>query len=90
MEHEIKISNSGSNGTDITIDGTYVSNVCIGYAVSQKGGESPKITLDLLPDIFLEVKGRLEIAHLSDIARVMNKDMFNEFCVMWKTLHGEL
>lgn len=90
MEHEIKISNIGSNGTDILIDGTSILKSCIGYSVSQKAGELPKVTLDMIPDVLLEIKGQLEISHLSDLARVMDKDTFNEFCVMWKTLHTEL
>lgn len=90
MEHEIKISNIGIDGTDILIDGTSVSKSCVGYSVSQKAGELPKITLDIIPEILLEIKGQLEISHLGDLARVMDKDMFNEFCVMWKTLHTEL
>lgn len=90
MEHEIKISNIGIDGTDILIDGTSVSKSCVGYSVSQKAGELPKITLDIIPEILLEIKGQLEISHLGDLARVMDKDMFNEFCVMWKTLHAEI
>lgn len=90
MEHDIKISNNGSKGTDILIDGVSVSKSCIGYSVSQKGGELPKVTLDMFPRMFLEIKGQLEISHLGDLARVMDREMFNEFCVMWKTLHGEL
>lgn len=90
MKHEIKISNIGSNGTDILIDGVSVSNSCIGYSVSQKAGELPKVTIYMIPDVLLEMKGQLKISHLSDLARVMDKDMFNEFCVMWKTLHTEL
>ena len=90
MEHEVKISNIDTTGTDILVDGTSVSNSCIGYSVSQKAGEPPKVTLDMLPEVLLEIKGQLEISHLGDLARVMDKDMFNEFCVMWKTLHTEL
>ena len=90
MEHEIKIGNIGTNGTDILIDGASVSKSCIGYSVRQKAGEPPKITLDILPEVLLEIKGQLDISHLGDLARVMDKDMFNEFCVMWKTLHTEL
>lgn len=90
MEHEIKISNIDTTGTDILVDGASVSKSCIGYSVSQKAGEPPKVTLDMLPEVLLEIKGQLEISHLVDLARVMDKEMFNEFCVMWKTLHGEL
>lgn len=90
MEHEVKISNIDTTGTDILVDGASVSKSCIGYSVSQKAGEPPKVTLDMLPDVLLEIKGQLEISHLGDLARVMDKDMFNEFCVMWKTLHTEL
>ena len=90
MEHEIKISNNGSTGTDILIDGVSASNSCIGYSVSQIAGELPKVTLDMIPEVLLEIKGQLEISNLGDLARIMDKDMFNDFCVMWKTLHGEL
>ena len=90
MEHEIKISNIGTEGTDILVDGTSVSNSCIGYSVRQIAGELPKVTLDMIPAVLLEIKGQLEISHLGDLARVMDKDTFNEFCVMWKTLHTEL
>ena len=90
MEHEIKISNIGTAGTDILVDGTSVSKSCTGYSVRQKSGELPKVTLDMIPAVLLEIKGQLEISHLGDLARVMDKDMFNEFCVMWKTLHTEL
>lgn len=90
MEHEVKISNIDTTGTDILVDGTSVSNSCIGYSVRQIAGELPKITLDMLTEVLLEIKGQLEISHLGDLARVMDKDTFNEFCVMWKTLHTEL
>lgn len=90
MEQEIKISTNGSTGTDVLINGTSISKSCVGYSVSQKAGEPPKVTLDMLPAVLLEIKGQLEISHLGDLARVMDKDMFNEFCVMWKTLHTEL
>ena len=90
MEHEIKISNIGIDGTDILVDGTSVSKSCIGYSVIQIAGEFPKVTLDMIPEVLLEIKGQLEISHLGDLARVMDKDMFNEFCMMWKTLHTEL
>ena len=90
MEHEIKISNIGIDGTDILVDGTSVSKSCVGYSVRQIAGELPKVTLDMVPEFLLEIKGQLEISHLGDLARVMDKDMFNEFCVMWKTLHTEL
>ena len=90
MEHEIKISNIGIDGTDILVDGTPVSKSCVGYSVRQIAGELPKVTLDMVPEVLLEIKGQLEISHLGDLARVMDKDMFNEFCVMWKTLHTEL
>lgn len=90
MEHEIKISTNGSTGTDVLINGTSVSKSCIGYSVRQKAGELPKVTLDMIPEILLEIKGQLEISHLSDLARVMDRDVFNEFCVMWKTLHAEI
>ena len=90
MEHEIKISNISIDGTDILVDGTSVSKSCVGYSVRQIAGELPKVTLDMVPEFLLEIKGQLEISHLGDLARVMDKDMFNEFCVMWKTLHTEL
>lgn len=90
MEQEIKISTNGSTGTDVLINGTSISKSCVGYSVSQKVGELPKVTLDMIPEVLLEIKGQLEISHLGDLARVMDKDMFNEFCVMWKTLHGDL
>lgn len=90
MEHEIKISNIGTTVTDLLIDGTSVSKSCIGYSVRQIAGEPPRITLDMIPEVLLEIKGQFEISHLGDLARVMDNDMFNEFCVMWKTLHGEL
>lgn len=90
MVHEIKISNIGTTGTDILMDGVSISKSCIGYYVSQTAGELPKITLDMIPEVLLEIKGQLEISNLGDLARIMDKDMFNEFCVMWKTLHGEL
>ena len=90
MEHEVKISNIDTTGTDILVDGTAVSESCIGYSVRQKSGDPPKVTLDMIPEFLLEIKGQLAISHLGDLARVMDKDMFNEFCVMWKTLHTEL
>ena len=90
MEHEINISNIGIDGTDILVDGTSVSKSCVGYSVRQIAGELPKVTLDMVPEVLLEIKGQLEISHLGDLARVMDNDMFNEFCVMWKTLHTEL
>lgn len=90
MEHEIKISNKDSIGTEIFVDCIPVSKSCVGYSVRQKAGELPKVTLDMIPEFLLEIKGQLEISHLGDLARVMDKDMFNEFCVMWKTLHAEI
>lgn len=49
MEHEIKISNIDTTGTDILVDGTSVSKSCIGYSVRQIAGELPKVTLDMIP-----------------------------------------
>lgn len=86
---EIKIKNTQGISTEIEINGQKLHHV-VGYIVRQKAGERPQVTLDLIPAVILETKCTLAIEHLSDLARVMDENTFNEFCVMWNSLHGSL
>lgn len=87
MNHQVKITNNGGTYTEMEIDGVMVQNCIHGYDVSQMSGQAPKITLDIVPAICLEVKGELSISHLGDLARVMDEEMFKEFNALWRGLH---
>ena len=89
MEHEVKIINNSGVRTEVVIDG-YAIQSCSGYTVSQSAGEIPRITIEMIPPILMEIKGTLAIDHLRDLARIMDEQVFNEFCVLWRSLHGDL
>lgn len=87
--HEVNIKSDGGTKTSIQIDGNNI-HFYRGYTVSQKEGEIPVVTLEMIPTLALEVKGEVRIEHLGDLARVMDEPLFREFCTLWNGLHGKV
>ena len=60
---------------------------CREYKIEHKLDEIPVITLELPIVPKLDENGVLKIEGLNEAARIMDEDMFNEFCEKWKTFH---
>lgn len=87
MLHDLKIVNNGGTRTQLVVDGVDLSGSCTNFVLSQKSCDLPKLHVDLFCDADFEVRADLKLSRLDDLARIMDKDLFKQFCAMWHGLH---
>lgn len=85
--HKLNIKNLESGGTSVMLDGQSVR--CTGYCLSHYVDVYPTIELDLLiePPEVEEDNVYVSIGNKKEIAELMNKVEFEEFCDIWKEIH---
>lgn len=62
---------------------------CSGYNLKQYIGELPSIELEMFITPSCEHNMIVHISNKEEIARLMDKAEFEEFCEIWKEVHDE-
>lgn len=85
--HDMKIEpiKDFEKGAKVYVDGIPIH--CKGYTISQHVNDVPYVALDILamPDILC--KAKIIIGNKAEIAKLMDKDEFDNFCEMWHEIH---
>lgn len=80
------------DGSDIKasvyIDGEEIKG-CQRYNISHLAGGIPIVTLDFIGIPLYEHDAVITVSSKVDIARVMSKEEFEEFCRIWTRIHKE-
>ena len=71
----------------VTIDDKTIK--CTGYELRHYVGEVPSVDIEIgcVPQI--EENATVKISNKEEIAMLMDKKEFNEFCEIWKEVHNE-
>lgn len=71
----------------VTIDDKSIK--CTGYELRHYVGEVPSVDIEIgcVPQI--EENATVKISNKEEIAMLMDKKEFNEFCEIWKEVHNE-
>ena len=70
----------------VTVDGKEVR--CRGYEISHSVEEIPIVSLEIIATPEYEHDAIIQVKDLEQIAKLMYEKDFNEFCKMWKEIHG--
>lgn len=73
----------------VLIDGQPVR--CCGYTLSHRIDEVPYLEMEM--PIIPQIKDKavvVNVANKEEIARLMDKDEFDEFCEIWKEVRDEM
>lgn len=89
MKNRVEIINNGSCKTQVRINDKAIR--CYGYDISQSVGYLPEIELQLMPDNIdlLFEDSEIIIKDLRQIAELMDEELFNQFCEIWKDKHDK-
>ena len=60
---------------------------CTGYSIQHLAGELPKIKVSIQTINEYEHDGEVTITNKGQIAQIMSKKEFQEFCRIWEDLH---
>lgn len=71
----------------VTIDGEKC--LCSSYKIEHYAGELPMVNVNLVADVQYEQNAEINIVNLHEIASLMDKKTFKEFCITWEDIHGE-
>lgn len=69
----------------ISIDGNYIQ--CSGYTIKHYAGQLPVIELDVFVVPSCEQDMIVHVINKEEIARLMDKSEFDEFCEIWNEVH---
>lgn len=82
----IEIRSLGGCLTEVKIDGELVR--CRSYTLEQDAGGVPVITIELQPFITsISLNGIVEIGNKDEIAKLMSRCEFEDFCDTWRSIH---
>lgn len=87
--HNIKIKPIGNYPTsaEVLIDDKSIH--CTGYEISHSLDGLPKVELQVCCKPTYDHDVILRIGNKEEIARIMDKKEFEEFCKIWKEVHNE-
>ena len=69
----------------VTIDDKPIK--CIGYELRHYVGEAPSVDIEIYCVPQIEENSTVKISNKEEIAMLMDKEEFNEFCEIWKEVH---
>lgn len=69
----------------VTIDGKPIK--CIGYELRHYVDEVPSVYIEICCVPQIEENTTVKISNKEEIAMLMDKEEFNEFCEIWKEVH---
>lgn len=87
--HKFKVESIGESGTyaKVSIDGSPIH--CRGYEISHYVGEAPTVNIELLCMPQYEHDAVIKIENKEEIAALMEKSEFEEFCRIWEKIHDD-
>lgn len=71
----------------VTIDGEQC--LCSSYKIEHYAGRLPMVNIDLVANVQYEQDAEINIVNLHEIASLMDKKTFKEFCRTWEDIHDE-
>ena len=69
----------------VTIDGKPIK--CIGYELRHYVGEVPSVDIEVVCIPQIEENAIISVSNKEEIAMLMDKEEFYEFCKIWKEVH---
>ena len=69
----------------VTIDDKPIK--CRGYELRHYAGEVPSVDIEICCVPQIEENSTVKISNKEEIAMLMDKEEFNEFCEIWKEVH---
>ena len=69
----------------VTIDDKTIK--CRGYELRHYVGEVPSVDIEIVCVPQIEENTTVKISNKEEIAMLMDKEEFNEFCEIWKEVH---
>ena len=69
----------------VTIDDKSIK--CTGYELRHYVGEVPSVDIEISCVPQIEENAIVKVSNKEEIAMLMNKKEFNEFCEIWKEVH---
>lgn len=87
--HKFKVEPIGEIGihAQVSIDGSPIR--CRGYEISHYVGEAPTVNIELSCMPQYEHEAAIKVGNKEEIAALMEKSEFEEFCRIWEKIHGE-
>ena len=88
MFGKFKVEPIGDNAllAKVTVDGKEVR--CRGYEISHCVDEIPMVSLEIIAIPEYEHDAVIQVKDLEQIAKLMDEKDFNDFCNIWKRIHG--
>lgn len=71
----------------VTID--FKKCLCSSYKIEHYAGSLPMVNIDLVADVQYEQDAEINIVNLHEIASLIDKKTFKEFCRVWEDIHDE-
>lgn len=69
----------------VTIDGNPIQ--CSGYEIKHYVDEFPSVNIEVVCVPQIEENATVKISNKEEIAMLMDKEEFDEFCKIWKEVH---
>ena len=87
--HKFKVESiEGHQGcAKVTLDGKQC--LCSSYKIEHYAGNLPMVDINLVADVHYEHDAEINIVNLREIASLMDKKTFKEFCRAWEDIHDE-
>lgn len=71
----------------VTVDGRQC--LCSSYKIEHYAGSLPMVNINLIADVQYEQDVEINILNLHEIASLIDKKTFKEFCRVWREIHNE-
>lgn len=71
----------------VTVDGG--RRLCSSYKIEHYAGSLPMVNINLIADVQYEQDAEINIVNLHEIASLIDKKTFKEFCRVWEEIHDE-
>lgn len=87
--HKFKVEQIEGNRTcaKVTVDGEQ----CLfsSYTIEHYAGSLPMVNINIVADVQYEQDAEINIVNLHEIASLIDKKTFKEFCRVWEEIHDE-
>ena len=85
--HQVKISGEGVTA-HVFVDGEEIHRLS-GYTIERNAGEIPMLELRMLcfEENIMEQQTEIVISNAETMARIFNREQFDEFCRLWEEYH---
>ena len=87
--HKIKVETIEGHRelAKVTIDSEQC--LCSSYKIEHYAGSLPRVNINLIADVQYEQDAEINIVNLHEIASLIDKKTFKEFCRVWEEIHDE-